>query len=342
MKGLFFIGLLISSYFIVVGVYRKNHLLLLGATLSCLNFLAISQVHIYVTPQVALWRIFPVHCLYVSLPVFLLYLKKISISPIQKRDYCILIPGVLELLYVFYLWYEKDTSEILTSFSWKLYMLFAFSFNMFLALFGVCKLKNHFKNKYFMYSYYGKRQLKWGSNILISIVIYLLILTNLYLLGYTDLVVFFNNCYNFSLLIFLYYIGFATLNIDDFESRSDYKDVCKIELYKILNRIKQHLFITEVYLKSNFTQIDLCKALDLTPHKVSTVINTLTDKSFNSYINNIRIQKAIIYLNDEKYHHYTIDAIAKEVGFNSKTVFYREFRKATSFTPLRYKKLFLK
>ncbi len=341
MKGMFFIGLLISSYFMVLGIYRKNHLLLLGITLGCLSFFAISQVHIYVTPHLDLWRISPIHCLYISLPVFLLYLKKISTSPIQKRDYGILIPGVLEMLYVFYLWYEKDTSGILISLSWKLYLLFAFSFNLFLAIFGICKLKNHFKDKYFMYSYYGKRQLKWGKKILVSVVVYLVILINMYLLGYTDLVVFFNNCYMLGLLTFLYYVGFVSRNIDDFESRSDYKDVCKIELYSILNRIKLHLFNTEVYLKSNFTQIDLCKALDLTPHKVSTVINTLTDKSFNSYINNIRIQKAIIYLNDKKYRHYTIDAIAKEVGFNSKSVFYREFRKATSFTPLRYKKLFL-
>jgi len=192
-----------------------------------------------------------------------------------------------------------------------------------------------------MYSYFGKRHLKWLKKVLLSVVISLVLFTHLSYLGYEVVANFFNNIYQITLLLIISYLGVVSRNIDDFESKQDYKEVCKKELYKTLGIIKTHLFTSEDHLKINFSQLDLSRSIDISPHKISMVVNTLTDKSYSSYINCLRVQKAIVYLNDEKYKHYTIDAIAKEVGFNSKSVFYKAFRKTTGFTPLRYKKLFL-
>jgi len=338
---LFTLGLLVGSFFMIVGVVKKNHLVFLAATLCSCSFIYISNTEMYNNLDPNLWTFLPFHFLFLSLPLFLLYIKSVSIVAIKKRDFLILIPGSLEILYVSYMWVFNQPDEIMSFLSWKIYFLLAFSFNVVLALYGVCKLNDHFKNRFYMYSYFGKRHIKWLKKVLLSVVISLVLFGHLSYLGYGAQASFLNNIYNLTLLLFICYFGIISRNIDDFESKQDYKEVCKKELYKTLGVIKEHLLVTEDYLKINFSQLDLSQSIDISPHKISMVLNTLTDKSYNSYINCLRVQKAIVYLNDEKYKQYTIDAIAKEVGFNSKSVFYKAFRKTTGFTPLRYKKLFL-
>ncbi len=338
---MFTLGLLVGSFFMIVGVVKKNHLVFLAATLCSCSFIYISNTEMYNNLDPNLWTFLPFHFLFLSLPLFLLYIKSVSIVAIKKRDFLILIPGSLEILYVSYMWVFNQPDEIMSFLSWKIYFLLAFSFNVVLALYGVCKLNDHFKNRFYMYSYFGKRHIKWLKKVLLSVVISLVLFGHLSYLGYGAQASFLNNIYNLTLLLFICYFGIISRNIDDFESKQDYKEVCKKELYKTLGVIKEHLLVTEDYLKINFSQLDLSQSIDISPHKISMVLNTLTDKSYNSYINCLRVQKAIVYLNDEKYKQYTIDAIAKEVGFNSKSVFYKAFRKTTGFTPLRYKKLFL-
>jgi len=340
-KLLFILGLLVGSYFMIAGVLKKNHLLFLATTLCSFSFLYISNVDMYNALDANSWTFLPFHFLYVSLPLFLLYIKSVSIVAIKKSDFLILIPGVLEILYLSYMWSFKQSDGMLSFLGWRIYLLLAFSFNVVLALYGVCKLNGHFKNRFYMYSYFGKRHLKWLKKMLLSVPISLVLFGHLSYLGYGEQVSFLNNIYLLILLLFICYLGIISRNIDDFESKQDYKEVCKKELYMTLGIIKEYLLTTEDYLKINYSQLDLSQSIAISPHKISMVVNTLTDKSYSSYINCLRVQKAIVYLNDEKYKQYTIDAIAKEVGFNSKSVFYKAFRKTTGFTPLRYKKLFL-
>ncbi len=97
---------------------------------------------------------------------------------------------------------------------------------------------------------------------------------------------------------------------------------------KILNQI-DNFEKEEGYLKNGITINALAKKLQTNPKYLSAIINHYKEKSFSSYINELRIKYAIERLKtDPVFRKYTIKAIAYEVGFNTpesfSTAFYKE------------------
>jgi AraC-like DNA-binding protein len=71
----------------------------------------------------------------------------------------------------------------------------------------------------------------------------------------------------------------------------------------------------------------------MVPNHLSQVINAELNKSFFDFINEYRIAEAKRRLLDGRFEHYSILAIALEVGFNNKASFNRVFKKHTRMTP---------
>lgn len=70
---------------------------------------------------------------------------------------------------------------------------------------------------------------------------------------------------------------------------------------------------------------------------LSSMINSLLNKSFIDFINEYRITDVKRNLNSEAFSHYTVVSVGLEAGFNSKSAFYSAFKKHTGITPLQYK-----
>jgi len=81
----------------------------------------------------------------------------------------------------------------------------------------------------------------------------------------------------------------------------------------------------------------LSKDLKTSPQKLSMAINSNFNNNFNVFVNSYRIAAAKEMLHDQNYVHYTIAAIAYEVGFNSLSSFNEAFKKQTKQTPVSYK-----
>ncbi len=96
--------------------------------------------------------------------------------------------------------------------------------------------------------------------------------------------------------------------------------------------IQQKLFAT-----SNLTLEILANQLHITPIRLSSIIRSQTEKTFNDYINGCRIALSKKLLTDSAYKNFTIISIGLESGFNSKSSFYRAFKKETGKTPLEFK-----
>ena len=94
-----------------------------------------------------------------------------------------------------------------------------------------------------------------------------------------------------------------------------------------------------LYLKQKLSLKMISKQTNLSEGYLSQIINSNTDKNFNEYINNMRVENAKKLLLDDDYFKYTITAIGLESGFNTKTSFYNVFKKTTGHTPNEYKKL---
>lgn len=74
---------------------------------------------------------------------------------------------------------------------------------------------------------------------------------------------------------------------------------------------------------------------------LSSMINSLLNKSFIDFVNEYRIADVKQNLNSEAFAHYTVISIGLEAGFNSKSAFYATFKKHTGLTPVQYKNNYL-
>ncbi|MBE9463828.1 helix-turn-helix domain-containing protein [Dyadobacter subterraneus] len=82
----------------------------------------------------------------------------------------------------------------------------------------------------------------------------------------------------------------------------------------------------------------LAHQLNIHPNALSQVINTVENKNFYDYINELRIEEFKGILMRPENHRFTLLALAYEVGFNSKTSFNRNFKKKIGLSPTAYLK----
>lgn len=93
----------------------------------------------------------------------------------------------------------------------------------------------------------------------------------------------------------------------------------------------------EYYLRQDCTLGFVAKKLKTNTSYLSSVINTYKEKTFTSYLTELRINAALIRLkNDRKLRSYTIKAIAEEFGFKRQETFSKAFKAQTKMLPSHY------
>jgi AraC-like DNA-binding protein len=117
-------------------------------------------------------------------------------------------------------------------------------------------------------------------------------------------------------------------------SKSNYH--LKQELGDLLSvRVSDHLTKDKPYLNPNYHIEDLARELKIQKHHLSFVINSRFKKSFFELVNSYRIDEAKEKLKGESGCH-SVDAVGYDVGFNTKSAFYRAFKKYTNLTPAQF------
>ncbi|WP_298426157.1 AraC family transcriptional regulator [uncultured Kordia sp.] len=88
------------------------------------------------------------------------------------------------------------------------------------------------------------------------------------------------------------------------------------------------------FLSSNINLQKLAKRLKTNHTYLSKIVNVYEGKSFNTFMNDLRIDYTIERLqNDAVFRKYTIDAIAEESGFSNTRTFSRSFQRKTNLNP---------
>lgn len=108
-----------------------------------------------------------------------------------------------------------------------------------------------------------------------------------------------------------------------------------IRLKERLNRIMKE---DEPYLNKNLKMVEIASGLGVSEHKLSQLLNVHLGTNFFEYVNQYRISKARLLLKDPAYNKYTIETIAMECGFNSKSTFNEAFKKLEGVTPSNFKR----
>lgn len=144
-----------------------------------------------------------------------------------------------------------------------------------------------------------------------------------------------------SLLLLLLYIGFR-LYFDAIRKKRRrmaeakkvvVSDKAEEEILKKLDEFEK----SRLFLDKNIRLAGLAKQLNTNTRYLSQTINSEKQKSFNSYINTLRINYILKKLRtNPKYLTYKISYLAEESGFASQSSFTSAFKEETGTTPSAY------
>ncbi|WP_044401245.1 response regulator transcription factor [Lacinutrix sp. Hel_I_90] len=108
------------------------------------------------------------------------------------------------------------------------------------------------------------------------------------------------------------------------------------KIQEILSKI-EYLEEKKYYLKQECTMHNMAKRLKTNTSYLSSIINNHLNKTFSNYINELRINYAIVELkNNKRLRSYSVKAISEEIGYKSADSFSKYFKEATGLTPSVY------
>lgn len=103
----------------------------------------------------------------------------------------------------------------------------------------------------------------------------------------------------------------------------------------VFNEISKTVHETEMYKIAGLRMTDLAVHVGVAPHYISYVVNTVTGRNFNSWLNGLRVAavQQDLKLNTES----TLLDVAFDNGFNSKASFNRAFQQELGLSPSKYR-----
>ena len=235
-------------------------------------------------------------------------------------------------------------------------LLFAFHGPLYIVLTFLVLSKHNAKVRE-KYSYTESIDLKWLRNIAfgLSAIWFLVLLQWFVQLPFSG-----NVPVYIGVTLFVFFLGFMGLRHGDIFSEvktgekvenktvttkpDTYKksSISSLEAKRIAEEMERLLNEERFFLKSRLALYEIAKALDVSSHTLSQVLNKHLGTNFFDYINSYRVEEAKKLLVDSEYDSFTLLAIALESGFNSKSSFNRIFKKHVGMTPSEYKTAYRK
>lgn len=103
--------------------------------------------------------------------------------------------------------------------------------------------------------------------------------------------------------------------------------------------IEDYVSVSKEIYSTDFSLARLSEAVGSNPNYVSQTINERFGCNFNTYVNRYRIREACRrFVGDVACQKLTIEAVASEVGFKSRSSFINAFKRETGLTPSEYRK----
>jgi tetratricopeptide (TPR) repeat protein len=103
-------------------------------------------------------------------------------------------------------------------------------------------------------------------------------------------------------------------------------------------RLLAHLSEHKPFLNPDLSLRKLASQIEIHPNHLSWLLNNNFGKNYNEFINTYKIKAFKLNAKDPNNAHLTIEGLAYESGFNSKTVFNTYFKKETGLTPKQFLK----
>ena len=105
--------------------------------------------------------------------------------------------------------------------------------------------------------------------------------------------------------------------------------------YEIFLRMEQLIMERRLFLQPRFGRDELLSMTGIYKNDLSCLLKHYAGMpNLNSYLNRLRVEYSVKLIKEKR--NYSIEAIAKEAGFNSRSTFYRAFYKQYGMTPTEY------
>lgn len=105
--------------------------------------------------------------------------------------------------------------------------------------------------------------------------------------------------------------------------------------FLVIDQINAVMNNEQLFLNPELTLDQLAEKSGISPRKISSAINRSYNQNFFDYTNSFRVKRAAQLMSSDNSNLSTLDLV-KNSGFNSKSTFYRAFRKALNMTPSEY------
>lgn len=107
----------------------------------------------------------------------------------------------------------------------------------------------------------------------------------------------------------------------------------------VYQKIDDHIKTHETFRNQDISLRILAQELEISPYRLSSVLNHYYKLKFVDFINSYRVNyiKNLI-ASSEVIQHFTIEALAKNAGFASRSAFYSSFKKIVGVSPVQYAK----
>ena len=304
-----------------------------------------------------------VHCMGPLIFIYCLLMmgKKIEFGyKVLSYFSTVIIPIMCWICYIFYYSKAEQIAFIKDAFNEPLMfqiMNFAIEIQFFFFLsLSLYAVRKHNKAVKECFSESEKIKLAWLNEF----VILMLGLCTLMIIAHLSFPVFIMELYVLPILsnIFYFYIIYQSFNnsvlfnnveFSEFQTRLLPLEEERFEKYmssaitseqlKVYSaQVKTKMEVDKLFLNPELNMKTLSHILNIPSYKLSEVINRHFNQNFFDMVNTYRVQYAQEKLNSGDYKHYTLEAVAEECGFGSKTSFNRAFKKHTGHTPSQFAK----
>lgn len=181
--------------------------------------------------------------------------------------------------------------------------------------------------------YINTQKMKWLSFLLIAV----FILWGLF--AFTSFDYFVGGSILFSILFYSFFLFFIfhKQKTSEIFKKTKLKNIRipSPESRSTIEKLHTTMEGEKLFLNPDLKLSEVSSKINIPAHDLSRLINENFDKNFTDFINEYRIEEAKKLLNENSL--YTIEAIGNQCGFNSKSAFYKAFKKFTNTTPAKFK-----
>lgn len=112
--------------------------------------------------------------------------------------------------------------------------------------------------------------------------------------------------------------------------------VSEASLDKVDKDLSTFMQLKKPFLKPGYKLLDLSDDTGIPVYKISAYVNRRRKQNFSGYLNQYRLNQFLEKIDSREYESKTLEAIAEECGFHSRSSFIRVFKSAKGMTPSEY------